>query len=200
MFLLSKAIRHLHIFHYNAPYLPQKILHNLCFYFISAGYYSRPKRNWNNAYAKFWGGKKMIFHSRPNKTEFALSLVLKVWVLDIAALWPILGQSWENGDKVPKPYCPMCGGFYGYFEKGCRLHIACIIYQNIRSHREKRRHISLDRQELEHRILYRRYTESLNSILQIYTREKERVLRSKRYLKGIKYCLFSKFYPFNFQA
>ena len=53
------------------------------------------------------------------------------------------------------------------------LHLACIIYQHIRSHREKRTHISLDEQELEHRILYRSYTESLNSILQIYTREKD---------------------------
>ena len=34
---------HLHICH-NAPYFPPKILHNL-FFFISPGYYSRPKRN-----------------------------------------------------------------------------------------------------------------------------------------------------------
>ena len=46
----------------------------------------------------------MIFHSHASKTQFALSLVMKVRVLDLAVLWPILGQSWENGDKVPKPF------------------------------------------------------------------------------------------------
>ena len=33
MLLLSKTIRHLHISH-NAPYLPPRILHNLCFSFL----------------------------------------------------------------------------------------------------------------------------------------------------------------------
>ena len=40
----SGYVRHLRISH-NTPYLPPKILYNLCF-FISPGYYSRPKRNW----------------------------------------------------------------------------------------------------------------------------------------------------------
>ena len=31
--ITEQAIRHLHIFH-NAPYLPPKILHNLCFSFL----------------------------------------------------------------------------------------------------------------------------------------------------------------------
>ena len=37
------------------------------------------------------------------------------------------------------------------------LHLAYIIYKNIQSHKEKRTHISLDKNS--NRILYRRYTE-----------------------------------------
>ena len=48
--------RHFHI-SYNAPYLPPKILHNLCFSFL-LGYYSRPKRNWKQCLCKILGGKE----------------------------------------------------------------------------------------------------------------------------------------------
>ena len=51
------------------------------------------------------------------------------------------------------------------------LHLAYIIYQNIQSHKEKRTHISLDKNSNTEF-----YTDdilsSLNSILQIYTRVK----------------------------
>ena len=48
------TIRHSHISH-NAPYLPSKILH---LFFISPGYYSRPKRNWKQTVCKILGGKE----------------------------------------------------------------------------------------------------------------------------------------------
>ena len=53
------AIRHLHISH-NAPYLPPKILHNLCFSFL-LGITTVPREIENNTYAKFWGAKKVHF-------------------------------------------------------------------------------------------------------------------------------------------
>ena len=43
------------IFH-NAPYLPPKMLHNLCFSFL-LGITATQKNIENNAYAKFFGGK-----------------------------------------------------------------------------------------------------------------------------------------------
>ena len=49
-------IRHFHISH-NAPYLPLKILHNLCFSFL-LGITAVPREIENNAYAKFWRAKK----------------------------------------------------------------------------------------------------------------------------------------------
>ena len=53
----TRGIRHLHVSH-NAPYLLPKILHNLCF-FISHGYYSRPKRNWKQCLCKREGRKRV---------------------------------------------------------------------------------------------------------------------------------------------
>ena len=63
---IKLEIRHLHISH-NTPCLsppppPQKKLHNLCF-FISPGYYSRPK---TNSYATSIGANKMYYGRCPN--------------------------------------------------------------------------------------------------------------------------------------
>ena len=71
---IKLEIRHLHISH-NTPCLspprpapprppppPQKNLHNLCF-FISPGYYSRPK---TNSYATSIGANKMYYGRCPN--------------------------------------------------------------------------------------------------------------------------------------
>ena len=54
MIRIPRVQRHFHIFH-NAPDLPSQIFLNLCF-FISPGYYSRPKRNWKQCLCKIWGG------------------------------------------------------------------------------------------------------------------------------------------------
>ena len=53
---LLYQIHHLRIFH-NAPYLPPKILHNLCFSFL-LGTTAVPREIENNAYAKFGGANK----------------------------------------------------------------------------------------------------------------------------------------------
>ena len=53
----NSAIRHLHISH-NAPYLPHKILHNLCFSFL-LGITAAPREIENNACAEFWGANKV---------------------------------------------------------------------------------------------------------------------------------------------
>ena len=50
--------RHLHISP-NAPYLPPKILHNLCCSFL-LGITAVPREIENNAYAKFGGGGEQI--------------------------------------------------------------------------------------------------------------------------------------------
>ena len=47
-------IRHFHISH-NAPYLPPKILHNLCVSFLQ-GITAVPREIENKGYAKFWEG------------------------------------------------------------------------------------------------------------------------------------------------
>ena len=54
VFVLNHPIRHLHISH-NAPYLPPKIWHSLCFSFL-LGITAVPREIENNAYARFWGG------------------------------------------------------------------------------------------------------------------------------------------------
>ena len=51
------AIRHLHIYH-NGPYLPPKILHNLCFSFLLS-ITAVPRETENNTYAKLWGANEM---------------------------------------------------------------------------------------------------------------------------------------------
>ena len=56
--------RHFHI-SYNAPYFPPpptppQILHNLCFSFL-LGITAVPREIENNAYAKFWGAKKVHY-------------------------------------------------------------------------------------------------------------------------------------------
>ena len=53
------AIRHLHISH-NGPYLPPKILHNLCFSFL-LGITAVPRETENNTYAKLWGANKVHY-------------------------------------------------------------------------------------------------------------------------------------------
>ena len=52
-------IRHLHI-SYNAPYLPSKILHNLCFPLL-LGITAVTREIENNAYAKFGGANKVHY-------------------------------------------------------------------------------------------------------------------------------------------
>ena len=52
------TIRYLHNSH-NAPYLPLKILHNLCFSFL-LGITVVPREIKNNAYANFWGEIRCI--------------------------------------------------------------------------------------------------------------------------------------------
>ena len=52
------AIRHLHISH-NAPYFPPNFAWSL--FFISPGYYSRPKRNWKRFLCKILGAKKVHY-------------------------------------------------------------------------------------------------------------------------------------------
>ena len=49
------ALRHFRIPH-DAPYLPPKILYNLCFSFLLS-VTAVPREIENNAYAEFWGGK-----------------------------------------------------------------------------------------------------------------------------------------------
>ena len=49
------------------------------------------------------------------------------------------------------------------------LHLAYIIYQNIQSHKEKRTHLSLDK-NLDAEFYTKDILSSLNSILQMYTR------------------------------
>ena len=56
---LCCVIRHLHISH-NAPYLPPKILHNLCSSF-PLGITVVPREIENNAYEKFWDANKMHY-------------------------------------------------------------------------------------------------------------------------------------------
>ena len=48
---VKQSIRHFHISH-NAPYLPPKIFHNLCFSFL-LGIIAVPTEIENNAYANF---------------------------------------------------------------------------------------------------------------------------------------------------
>jgi len=50
---VKQSIRHFHISH-NAPYLPLKIFHNLCFSFL-LGITAVLREIENNAYTKFWG-------------------------------------------------------------------------------------------------------------------------------------------------
>ena len=49
------------------------------------------------------------------------------------------------------------------------LHLAYIIYQNIQSHKQKRTHLSLDK-NLNTEFYTKDILSSLNSILQMYTR------------------------------
>ena len=51
-FLKKCNTRHFHISH-NGPYLPPKILHNLCFSFL-LGITAFSRETENSAYAKFW--------------------------------------------------------------------------------------------------------------------------------------------------
>ena len=53
------CIRHVHISH-NAPYLPPKILHNLCFSFL-LGITAVPREIENKRYANFGGAKKVYY-------------------------------------------------------------------------------------------------------------------------------------------
>ena len=53
-FYVTQVIRHLHVSH-NAPYLPPKSLHILCFSFL-LNITAIPREIENNAYAKLRGG------------------------------------------------------------------------------------------------------------------------------------------------
>ena len=58
-FFILIVIVHTPVAHsHNAPYLPPKILHNLCFSFL-LGITAVPREIENNAYAKFWGANKV---------------------------------------------------------------------------------------------------------------------------------------------
>ena len=63
-FLKKCNTRHFDISH-NAPYLPPKILHNLCFSFL-LGITPFPGEIENSAstYAKFWGANKVHYGNR----------------------------------------------------------------------------------------------------------------------------------------
>ena len=56
---VSDLLYQIHLLHisHNAPYLPPRILHNLCFSFL-LGTTAVPREIENNAYAKFWGANK----------------------------------------------------------------------------------------------------------------------------------------------
>ena len=84
----KQDIHHLHISP-NAPYLPPKVLHNLCCSFL-LGITAIPREIENKAYAKFWGAnkvrygscasgeytdKKKILHTWRTKTNFTISFV-----------------------------------------------------------------------------------------------------------------------------
>ena len=60
--LQAIPIRHLHISH-NAPSLPPKILHNLCFSFL-LGLTAVLREIENNAYAKFWRAINKVHSER----------------------------------------------------------------------------------------------------------------------------------------
>ena len=45
---------------HDAPYLPPKILYNLCFSFL-LGITAAPREIENNAYAEFWGTNKVHY-------------------------------------------------------------------------------------------------------------------------------------------
>ena len=53
---IGQRIRHLRISH-NAPYLPSKVLHNPCLFFISPVYNSRPKRKLKTTLMQILGGQ-----------------------------------------------------------------------------------------------------------------------------------------------
>ena len=60
--LISPFIRHFHISH-NAPYLPPKVLHKLCFSFLLI-IRAVPRKIENYAYAKMWGANKVHYGKR----------------------------------------------------------------------------------------------------------------------------------------
>ena len=60
--LIIPFIRHFHISH-NTPYLPPKVLHNLCFSFLLI-IRAVPRKIENYAYAKMWGANKVHYGKR----------------------------------------------------------------------------------------------------------------------------------------
>ena len=58
-FYVTQVLRHLHVSH-NAPYLPPKSWHDLCFSFL-LNITAAPREIENNAYAKFWGANNMHY-------------------------------------------------------------------------------------------------------------------------------------------
>ena len=61
------CMRHFHI-SYNAPYLPPKIVHNLCFSFLLS-ITAVPREIENNAHAKFWAANKVHYVKRRCKVQ-----------------------------------------------------------------------------------------------------------------------------------
>ena len=60
----------------NTPFLPPKILHNLCFvFFFLVGITTIPREIKNNPYAKFWGANKVPF-GRCTSGELCRSVVV----------------------------------------------------------------------------------------------------------------------------
>ena len=68
----QQAIRHFHISH-NAPYLPPKILHNLCFSFL-LGFTAVPREIENNAYSTLPSFRTLKTKARFLRRPFQLSV------------------------------------------------------------------------------------------------------------------------------
>ena len=76
------CIRHVYISH-NAPYLPTKILHNLCFSFL-LGIKAVPREIESKGYANFGGQKRCIM----GNVEVANIVIYYILCVDISVIEP----------------------------------------------------------------------------------------------------------------
>ena len=84
-FYVTQVLRHLHISH-NAPYLPPKSWHNLCFSFL-LNITAAPREIENNACAKFWGANNMHYMGGVQghiKRNSKLNLMFFFWQVTFA--------------------------------------------------------------------------------------------------------------------